>query len=63
MPSPHYALKLLLARSEQEAIVLSRQLLWTTDDAERSKLKDKLAELQVTQANLKADLPEEDQRN
>jgi hypothetical protein len=60
MSAPHYALKLLLARSEQEILFIERQLLWTTDHAERLTLNDKLADLHVNHENLKAILAEQD---
>jgi hypothetical protein len=60
MPAHRNALKQLLASSEQQALILERRLLWSTDDAERSELIDKLAELHLTQANLKAALLGED---
>jgi hypothetical protein len=63
MPSHRIAMKTLLASSEQQILALERQLLRTTSDAERSKLIDKLANLHITQENLKAILAGRDLPN
>jgi hypothetical protein len=60
MPAHRNALKHLLASTEQQILVAERQQLGTTNDAERSKLIDKLANLHVTHENLKAILAEQD---
>ena len=62
MPSAHrIALKKLLASTEQRMAEFQRRLLSTTDDVERTKLIDKLAELNITRDNLRAVLTGEDE--
>jgi hypothetical protein len=63
MPAHRKALSQLLANTEQEIIILERRLLSTTDDAERAKLIDKLADLHIASESLKASLIGDIDRN
>jgi hypothetical protein len=60
MPPHSNALKQLLDRSEHEIVALEARLLETTDDAERSSVIDKLADLHLTCEDLKAILTGQD---
>jgi len=54
MTPPHYAVKLLLARNEEEIRALERRLLWTAGHDDRLALSNKLADLYVKHGDLKA---------
>lgn len=60
MPIHSNALKQLFDRSQQEILALETKLLEVTDDAERHKVIDKLADLHITCENLKAVLTGQD---
>jgi hypothetical protein len=63
MPVHRNTVKTILASSEQQILVIERRLHWATDAAERSKLIAKLANLHITQKNLKAILAGKDLPN
>jgi hypothetical protein len=63
MASPQHALKILLARTQEEILVLETRLQRTNDHADQMTLNNKLADLHAKRGDLKSFLAKQDQPN